>query len=481
MRKTANILYISICLLLVILPFAGMTVAPTVSTTENREMAVFPELVENGFWNREYLQEMGEYFEDHFAFRPVLVTIDSVIQSRVFGVSSMDTVTVGKSGWLYYTATLDDYIGEHTLSERGIYNAAHNLSLVQQYTEEKGAAFLLAIPPNKNSLYGENMPYYIKQVSTVNNMALLQPELSACNVNYADLSATFKREKESLYLKRDSHWNWKGAVLAYHTMLTQLECGHDSYETTGCIRTKTEYGDLNKMLYPSGFAPEWNYNYQKEHTFTYVTETDNVEDAWIETENPEGEGSLLMFRDSFGNTLLPLMADVFDRGYFSKTMPYNLEEYLNRYSPEYVIVEKVERNIDEFAQEPPVMTGPLVNLEKQVEKMDSRTTLDMEQSEYNAGYWAFSGILDESLVKPDSDIYIRVTAEDETDTYAAFSISSESSDNGYLLYVQKEQLPFNRVAAEVLVKTGDKLIRAAREEFEVTGSMEENAVRKIQK
>ncbi len=112
-------------------------------------------------------------------------------------------------------------LGEHTLSERGIYNAAHNLSLVQQYTEEKGAAFLLAIPPNKNSLYGENMPYYTKRVSTVNNMALLQPELSACNVNYADLSAAFKREKEVLYLKRDSHSNRKGAVLAYHTMLTQ--------------------------------------------------------------------------------------------------------------------------------------------------------------------------------------------------------------------------------------------------------------------
>ncbi len=188
-----------------------------------------------------------------------------------------------------------------------------------------------------------------------------------------------------------------------------------------------------------------------------------------------------MFRDSFGNTLLPLMADVFGRGYFSKTVPYNLEEYLNRDSPEYVIVEKVERNTDEFAKEPPVMTGPLVKLEKQVDRRDSRTTLDMAQSEYNAGYWTFSGILDESLVKPDSDIYIRVTAGDETDTYAAFSISSESSDNGYLLYVQKEQLPFNRVAAEILVETGDKLISVAREEFEVTGSMEENAVRKIQK
>lgn len=261
MKKIGNIFYVVICLLLCIFPFAGMAFAPADTTTENRELAGIPDIREDDGWNRTYLQELGTYFEEHFAFRPLLVTVDSVIQSRVFEVSNMDTVIVGTDGWLYYTATLDDYLGRNTLSERGIYNVAHNLSLMQRYVEDKGAAFLFTAAPNKNFLYGENMPYfYKKKVSSTRNMTLLEQKLKEFDIAYADLSTAFADKEEILYLKRDSHWNRKGAVLAYNTLLDYLDCEHDTFETVGCVRTRTEYGDLNKMMYPVDFAPEWDYN-----------------------------------------------------------------------------------------------------------------------------------------------------------------------------------------------------------------------------
>ena len=469
MKKIGNVFYVVMCLLLCMFLFAGMAFAPADTTTENRELADIPDIRENGEWNRTYLQELGTYFEEHFAFRPLLVTVDSVIQSRVFKVSNMDTVIVGTDGWLYYTATLDDYLGKNTLSERGIYNAAHNISLMQRYVEDKGAVFLFTVAPNKNSLYGENMPYYDKRaVSSTKNITLLERELKEFDIAYADLFTAFADKEEILYLKRDSHWNRKGAVLAYNTMLDCLDCEHDTFETVGCVRTKTEYGDLNKMMYPVDFAPEWDYKYQKENVFKYVTDTESVEDAWIQTENPVGEGSLLMFRDSFGNTLLPLMADVFKDGYFSKSIPYNIEDYLNAFSPEYVIVEKVERNIGDFATEPPIMTGPLVSLESKADKVSTGTTLHMAESEYNTAYWEISGMVDEKYIKADTDIYINVTVNGETKTYEAYSTTQEGSDNGYLLYIAKKQIPSEEVWVEILLETKGAVQSVASGNFNVS-------------
>lgn len=454
MKKTGNIIYIVICLLICLLPFIGMTFAATNTTTENRTMAELPEFVENGKWNQEFLQELGAYFEDHFAFRPALVTADSLIQSKIFQVSNMDTVIVGTNGWLYYTSTLKDYLGEQTLSEKGIWNAAHNLSLMQQSVEARGADFLLTVAPNKNSLYGENMPYYdIKKISDVNNMALLEPQLEEWSIPYANLFTEFEREKEVLYLKRDSHWNGKGAVLAYDTMLDYLKLDHETYETVTSIRTKEEYGDLNKMLYPLMMEPEWNYTYQKEPAYEYVTDTESVEDAWIQTKNVNGTGSLLMFRDSFGNTLLPLMADTFEDAYFAKSVPYNLEEYLNTCRPEYVIVEKVERNVDDFALEPPIMTGPLITLDKEIEMTETDVTLALQESEYDTAYWEIRGVVPDTLPL-ETKVYIQITQNEQTATYEAFTISDDTTDYGYLLYVAKDNLASGDVQIDVLTDAG---------------------------
>jgi hypothetical protein len=328
---------------------------------------------------------------------------------------------------------------------------------MEQYVESQGSEFLFTIAPNKNSLYGEDMPYYDQKiVSTERNQTLLEPILEEQNVSYVDLFSLFEAEDEILYLKRDSHWNQKGAVLAYNALLDGLNLEHETYETVRAVRTKTEYGDLNKMLYPKSAEPEWNYTYEKEQEYQYVTDTESVEEAWIETENNNGSGSLLMFRDSFGNTLLPLMADVFENGYFSKSTPYAIESYLNEYSPETVLVEKVERNISDFATDPPLMTGLLVTEEdqdKEVETIDSETTVQVEECEYDPSYWEISGVVEDNLLETESHIFLQIQENEETRQYEAFTISNETDDDGYLLYLPKENLTSGDVNVRILVKT----------------------------
>ncbi len=452
MRNTGKFIFTFVCFAMCIVPSAGMITNPSNTTTENKELAKFPDIKENGRLNTSFLQELGNYFKDHFAFRQELVSVDAEIQSKVFKVSNADTVVVGNNGWLYYSSTVDDYLGKNTLSKRCIGNIAHNLSLIQKYVQSKGAKFLFTAAPNKNSLYGENMPFYLqRKAGNIKNIDMLEKEIKKNDISYVDLFTLFEKQDEELYLKRDSHWNRKGAVLVYNALLDKLGIEHDSYKHVDVFRLKEEYGDLNKMLYPVTAKPEWNYFYQKDDVFSYKTDTKSVEDAWIETQNTKGTGSVLMFRDSFGNTLLPLMANVFANGYFSKGVPQNIAGYMNMYSPDVVILEKAERNIAELAQDPPVIEGMTVKLDKDIQTEQSDTLINVLESKNNTDYLEVSGIIGTKFCKEDTSIYVRVSDNGQENIYETLYTADAGSDYGYKLYIPKEKFYSTEAVFEVIV------------------------------
>ena len=468
MRDTGKFIFTGICLLICAFPFLGMSFNPTNTTTENRKMAVLPKIKKaNGKLNINFLEELGIYFEDHFAFRPELVSLDAEIQSKVFMVSNVETVVTGDSEWLYYSSTIDDYLGRNIMSGRYVENIAHNLLLIQKYINSKGAKFIFTVAPNKNSLYGENMPYYLqKKSSNIKNIDMLERNIKKYNIFYVDLFQAFKEQEEELYLKRDSHWNQKGAVLVYNTILNSLGIEHENYENIKPEKLKNEYGDLNKMLYPVTAVPEWNYFYNEPYRFSYKTDTKSVEEEWIETENKNGTGSLLMFRDSFGNTLLPLMANTFAKGYFSKSVPQNITEYVEMYNPDIIVLEKVERNIKELATEPPLIEGIPVNINQDITTAESGSQLEISESKYNSGYIEVYGILDNMFWTQDVKIYVRVTDDNGCNIYETFYVSDNKSEYGYKLNLPKEKIADNHAVFEVIVENKGK--------FQIIKSMELN-------
>ena len=82
------------------------------------------------------------YFTEHMALRNQMVYADAKVQTGLFGESNVSNVISGSDGWLYYASTLDDYLGVNPMSERQLYNLAHNFGIMQAYAEEKNMDFL---------------------------------------------------------------------------------------------------------------------------------------------------------------------------------------------------------------------------------------------------------------------------------------------------------------------------------------------------
>lgn len=452
MKKKGYLLYIIIVFAILLVPFLGMSFWATDRTTENTTLSEWPAFVKDGKPNINYLEDMGDYFEDHFAFRLQMLTANAMIWSKGFDTSTTDQVVTGKDDWLYFSGTMDDYTGRDLLSDRELKAIVHNLSLMDSYVEFCGGRLIVTVAPNKNTLYNSAMPYYYQKGET-SNLERLVPLLEEAGIEYVDLTETFQNEDEVLYFKRDSHWNNKGALLAYNAVMDAMGREHETYANVPTVTEKDHIGDIDEILYPLAAEPEENIYYSKDWGFDYVNDvTDNM-DEWIETVNPDKDGTLLMYRDSFGESILPFFADEYNKAYFSRLVPYNMENLI-QYQPDTVIVERVERQIDAFATEIPVMESPKVENIRPLE-IKTDTSLKTEQ---NGSYLVISGTVDQKYVNEDTQIYVAVSSEDRSriSTYDAFYTLTNSGDgNGYQIYLRDTSLPSEKIHIDVITSDQD--------------------------
>lgn len=473
--KKWKLLYVILIFGVCLAPLAGMVMPYRQDKAGHEEKADFPELsLKEGGLNVQWLSQAGNYFQEHFAFREELVTANALLLGDVFQTSADDGVIFGEDGWLYYMDSLDDYLGSDQMDERALFCVAHSLALLQEYAGKRGVMFLFLPVPNKNTIYGEHMPYYYRcKASTERNLTRLYKALEKEGVRYVKLEELFRESPDTLYHKTDSHWTNAGAALAYEEAMEALGLPHDSYRDMD-YETRTDFeGDLAEMLFPAAVVPEEEIYYDRIDIFACVGEVDSYFDPKIVTVNPSMQGDLVMYRDSFGNALLPFFANSFANAYFSRSVPYPLAD-LDLYPADTLIVERAERFLWDMAGNPPVMPAPLRKV--QPEDMtfvgayelsagngteNGAGTEDGAETQGDAGakgdaetndgtgalrqptlasegqYWKLEGRLDTE--QPDARVYVRI---DGAGIYEAFpvvlSTSGATRENGYRLYLRKE-------------------------------------------
>lgn len=429
--KIKYVIYIGLFFIICMLPSAGLFFSGVSQSMENRETAKTPVLLEEDGINKYFLSDAGKWFEDHFAFRNEMVTGYAKLMGKTFGVSSQQKVIVGKDGWLFYKDSLKDFQGTEQMTDRQLFDVAHSLGMIQQYAQKNGIRFAFTIAPNKNSLYGAYMPYYYQPFrKTEGNMERLKKYLQAERVNYIDLYEVFQNQQEILYHKRDSHWNYQGAALAADRILQGLGKQRPSYADRKFTVCADFEGDLDKMLYPSAVKPEEEIYYDPPAQFTYCEEVESNFAPKISTRS-DGMGSLVMYRDSFGNALLPYMAEVYETAYFSRALPYQLQD-LAQHKADTLIIERAERFLPDMAQEAPYMEAPDIEIPLADIKTGAEKTLeivDLRQIK-QGGFIQVTGKAPADALKDNSRIYIRVNGRQ---WYEAFPISDADGREGFSL------------------------------------------------
>lgn len=392
--RNPAIAYIVIVALVCLAPSIGLLFGGG-EVSSDADAAPAPTLTnEDGSFNVGVMQEAGNWFDDHFAFRNEWVTAAAVVEG-LFGVSTNESVVVGTDGWLYYGDSVDDFRGINQLNDRALYDIAHSMKLVQTYALGRGTSFAFTIAPNKNTLYGGHMPYYYQIRAGETNLDRIAAFLEDEGVNYVDARTLFEGRNDVLYHKRDSHWNNEGAAMVSDALMTALDHEHRSYEGEAHSTRIDFVGDLDKMLSPSMPTPDAEVYYDEAPAFSYVTEDvqSNFDPKIVTSSDVATGGSLVMYRDSFCNSLLPFMAEAYTQAYFSRGVPYQLVVDLDAHEADALVIERAQRFMRDMAANPPVMPAPLVLDESVKEQADFKAVQDVQERE-QGDYLLVSGEID---------------------------------------------------------------------------------------
>ena len=437
MNKAFKIIYAALFFGVCTAPLITMPFASSNEQIEKRELVKAPKIIEDGSLNTSFSEQAEAWYNDRLPFRATLLEGAGRIKSEVFGAPTANVIS-GKDDWLFFEGSAKDYIDSNAMSSHRIECTAVTLSLIEENVREKGGKFLFVPMPNKAEVYDEYMPAnYIK--ADENNYSRLLERLDAYGVSVLDMKQVMRDNKDNgIYHKRDTHWNYLGALIGYNAIMDGLSHPHKTYDNVSYSVTNDWQGDLEKLLYPNdpGYDEQYRFDIEyDEFRFTMPPAASDTKaslelfmsdkeqgDTRIRTQKlkPTGAGSLYMVRDSFGRALLPFMIDNYDTAFFERRTVPNMNSLP---AGGDLVYEIVERNLANITTSAPNMKAPL----REISDYTGDYAADGNRAfikEESAGVFIY-GTLDDNFASDDARVYIQLTGSGVEKTYEAFPIAEQ--------------------------------------------------------
>jgi alginate O-acetyltransferase complex protein AlgJ len=340
-------------LLLLLLPtlYFGHPGAAQQSLKENRRLAEFPKS------SLFFFQHLEKWYADHFGGRSTLIYYGARWQMDWIGIPGNRNVLKGREQWLFYDqyyqpgqALFADFRGKARFSPEQLTRIRTHLLQTQQALARCSIGFYLVMPPDKQTIYPDMMPFRrAAQTETRADQlfAALRdaPELKTIDLR-PPLQAARKQESLPVYLKTDTHWNALGAFHSVQALMHALQADGRSPATgpqrKDYILASQPFagGDIAvSLLSLPGYFDDVDI------TLALPGDTAQaIDHARLLYRNPQAQGRLLLYGDSFSEQMLPFLAQRFGHVAAVRRAQIDARDIKNE-QPDVVVLEVLERLI----------------------------------------------------------------------------------------------------------------------------------------
>jgi hypothetical protein len=332
---------------------------------ENRTLAPWPDLRWDARTLGAWPGAAARYFEDHFAWRATLVRWQAIVRLEWLHASPSPDVFVGRDGWLFYATdgALDDFASARPFSQEDLEVWRQTLQHTQDWLQRHDAAYVFVLAPDKHAVYPEFMPAGVRRIGAETRTDVLVRYLrDHSTVRVLDLRTALAdaKDAERLYHRTDTHWNDRGAFVAYQRIMTAVadaspaglrkaltpspreafvasEMREPGMDLAGMLGLTSRLHEDDLRLSALA-APQWRI---VEPT---RPEPHGIEPRLVTEHQDRTRPSALVLRDSFGSALIPFLSPHFRRAIY--LWQYNLEPALILDErPEVVVQEVVGRRL----------------------------------------------------------------------------------------------------------------------------------------
>ncbi|MBR0519465.1 hypothetical protein IJJ97_06710 [bacterium] len=332
---------------------------------ENRVLRSFPKL--NGITVKQFPKDFDGFYSDNLPFRNYFVKFYSFLQYNILKDVESDRVLFAKDGWMFYKNVNDGdpiptYKKIDSFSNEELIASANSLVALKKYCEERNCKFVFFIAPNKENIYSEYMPDFIKRT---NGMSRTEQLIWYLKNNtdikpiYPDNLLKKAKDKYVTYYKYDTHWNSYGGFCASSFLLEKLDKPlpnkdfvviHDE-ESNGRTAEIGKGYDLAKLVGMQDFLKE-PYKFEVSKYENYPVTGGMASANEISRYSCEGvkTGKLFMIRDSFGESMAPVLGSAFRN---SSVMLYYYfdKKFIDVEKPDIFIYEVAERYLPRVAKD----------------------------------------------------------------------------------------------------------------------------------
>jgi len=342
------------------------------AAAENRELAPFPRV--DGRWTSiaAFVPGVAAWFDDHFGFRSTLVRWCGESRLFLLRVSPTSTVVPGYDGWFFYAddQSIEDYANAQTMSPDALANWREAVVRARRWLEARGIAYVFTIAPDKHAVYAEEMPDTIAKVGDVSRTDQLFTTLQDLGIAVDVRSSLFEaKRRERIYHQTDTHWNDRGALVAYQRLIGAIRArvprtppawARDDFEASATI---TAGLDLAGMMGLTRVLHEENLTLTPRHPRRArviepagAAPTDEEGRLVTEIDDPTLPRAVI-FRDSFVSRLVPFLSEHFSRAVYLWQNDFDADA-VQREHPDVVVQEIVGRHLYNFIPSPELVPNP---------------------------------------------------------------------------------------------------------------------------
>ncbi|HUR29384.1 MAG TPA: hypothetical protein VM509_14440 [Planctomycetota bacterium] len=317
------------------------------SASENRALAEFPRapgsVLDWAAWPRAF----ESWHDDHFGLRSTLLRAHSVISVFCLNSSASPLLVLGREHWIYNPgAGIDLWRGAQPFTERELEAWRHGVESRARELEQRGIAYSFVLVPSKSEIYPEFLPERYRQGGP-SRLDQLSAHLGQHkSTALLDLRAALREEKlrdegdDHAFYPLGTHWSERGAWAGTRAIVHALEPRFPAIaavdDKLAALELIDDPGDtLARQMDLSDLLT------QRVRAVKFATPRELDLIAWNEhyvtVEQPDDSlPRAVIFHDSFGQPLPPLLGRHFSRAVFLWQPDIDLE-LVDREKPDIVL------------------------------------------------------------------------------------------------------------------------------------------------